>query len=86
MFSVLLGKGAGHFQHLELLLETVKPDLIHILFHKGLEQLLKLLEKVLPHLGFLIGVFSPPGKVSWRLERIAVDSMCQWWVIFPFAS
>lgn len=71
---------------MELLLETVKPGLIHILFREGLEQLLKLLEKVLPYLGFLAGVFSPPSKVLWRLERIVVDNMCQLWVVFPFAS
>lgn len=66
---------------------TVKPGLIHILFHGSLEQHLKKhWRKVLLLLGFLAGVFSPPSKVLWRRGRILVDSLCQLGVIFPFAS
>lgn len=82
------GERAGHLQcTLGHVLPTVKPELIHILFHGGLEQHLKQhWKKVLLHLGFLAGVFSPPGKVFWRLGRILVDSLCQLGVILPFAS
>lgn len=70
MLSGLAGQGQDIFSAVsEHLLKTVKPDLIHILFHEGLEQLLKQCwKKFYPILASWLMCFHHPAKCcgDWR--------------------
>lgn len=70
MLSGLARRGQDVFSALpENILETVKPGLTHVLFHEGLEQLLKQRwKKFYPILASWLVCFHPPAKRrgDWR--------------------